>query len=255
MLVETRKKIKTGLPEDGLFILVGPEKSGKSKFSASFPNSYVLETEKGGGDRIDGRIHDINSLDEFRQVIKEVIENKDIKTIVIDTLDQLSNWIESDVAKQYGLENISDTKPGVDGYEKWGEYRKRIELLCAYFKASGKLVILNAHCREAKIDANGTLVTPMGINLPGKSGPYLAAQADAIGYMHKKQLGSTTCYFLSFQGGPLGAWGSRIEELNDKTLQIPREDCYSAFAAAFTSSVAQNGVKKDVKKAKEKVEA
>ena len=58
-------------------------------------------------------------------------------------------------------------------------------------------------------------------------------------------MGRGTEYFLTFQGGPLGNWGSRIDELNDKTLRLPKADPYSAFAAAFESL--ESEVKKPTK--------
>ena len=53
-LVPMRPKLKSGLPTEGLAILVGQPKSGKTTFAASFPDSYVLELEPGGGDRVAG---------------------------------------------------------------------------------------------------------------------------------------------------------------------------------------------------------
>lgn len=232
-LVGMRGKLKNGIPTEGLMIVVGNPKSGKTTFSASFPDSYVLELEPGGGDRVGGRIHDVKNLAEFREVFKAVVAEPKIKTVVVDTIDQLNCWYEDEVAQKFNLSNITERKAGVDGFQVWGEHRTKIETLVGFLKACGKLVILTAHCREAKTDDSGNIVTPMGINMPGKSGGYLAAQADIIGYAYKKQLGSGTKYFLSFQGGPLGTWGSRVDELNDKVLELPRNSPYSAFEAVF----------------------
>ncbi|OGS32962.1 MAG: hypothetical protein A2218_10270 [Elusimicrobia bacterium RIFOXYA2_FULL_53_38] len=234
-LVPPRAKLKSGQPSEGLMVVVGQPKSGKTTFSASFPGSYVLELEPGGGDRISGRIHDLTNVVEFKEALKAALKDPSIKVVVIDSLDVLSNWMEDEVAKARGLESITERKAGVDGFELWGEYRTRVEGLVAYLKASKKLIILIAHCREAKLDAAGNLVSPAGLNVPGKAGSYIAAQADMIGYAYKKPLGSGTAYFVTFQGGPLGMWGSRIDELNDKTLQLPRENPYSAFEAVFKS--------------------
>src|SRR3990167_1635669 len=233
-LVKVRETpLKSGIPTDGLFIVVGLPKSGKTSFSASFPHSYIIELEKGGADRISGRIHDIDNLVQFRETLKAVVDDTSIKTIVIDTLDVVSDLIEQEIATGAGLENISQTKKGVDGFELWAAFRQRIENLVAYLKVSGKLCILVAHCKEPKTDNNGVLLTQAGINVPGKGGAYIAGQADMIGYAYKKQVGHTTEYYLTFQGGPLGTWGSRVDELNDKTLRIPKVNGYSAFAAAF----------------------
>lgn len=232
-LVPMRPKLKSGLPTEGLAILVGQPKSGKTTLAASFPDSYVLELEPGGGDRVAGRIHEINDLAEFREVLKTAVKEPSVKTIVVDSLDALSDWMENEVAKARGLETITERKQGVDGFELWGEYRRRVEALIGFLKGCKKLVILIAHCKEPKLDANGTPVTPAGINMPGKAGGFVAAQADMIGFCFKKPMGTGTAYFVTFQGGPLGTWGSRVDELNDKTLQLPRENPYSAFEAVF----------------------
>jgi hypothetical protein len=219
-------------------IIVGQPKSGKTTFASSFPESYVLELEPGGGDRVAGRIHDISEVNTFREALKAAVKEPAIKTIIIDSLDVLSDWLEDEIAKSRGLEAITDRKQGVDGFELWGEYRKRIEALVAYLKASKKLIILIAHCKEPKLDASSNLVSPAGINMPGKSGSFVAAQADMIGYAYKKPLGSGTAYFITFCGGPLGMWGSRVDELNDKTLQLARENPYAAFEAVFKTEPA-----------------
>lgn len=239
-LAPVRAKRKTGLPTDGILILVGQPKSGKTTFAASFPDSYVLELEPGGADRISGRIHDILNFNDFRDVLKSLVNEPSIKTIVIDSLDVLSDWIEDEIAKARGLDSITERKQGVDGFEMWGEYRKRIEALIAFLKASKKLVILIAHCREPKLDSNGNLVSPAGINMPGKSGSFIAAQADMIGYVYKKPSGNGTAYFVTFQGGPLGMWGSRVDELNDKTLQLPHHNPYSAFESVFKTNLPES---------------
>lgn len=236
-LVNYRKAPKTGLPTEGLMILVGLPKSGKTTLSSSFVDSYVLNLEEKGADRVEGRIHNIKDLTEFREVLKAVVEEPSIKTIVIDTVDALSDWLEDEIAKSHGMEAITERKKGVDGFEVWGEYSKRVRGLIEFLNKCGKLVILNAHCKEPKIDqTTGTVITPAGINLPGKSGPYLAGQALVIGYAYKKTLGASTAYFVTFQGGPLGTWGSRVEELNDKTIQIDKANPYGSFAALFNKN-------------------
>lgn len=242
-LVPPRPKLKSGLPTEGLMVLVGQPKSGKTTFSASFPGSYVLELEHGGGDRVEGRIHDVPNLDEFRQILKAAMTEPTVQTVVVDSIDVLSDWMEEEVAKSRGLETITERKQGVDGFEMWADYRRRIEAFVTFLKSSKKLVILIAHCKEPKLDANGNLVSPAGINMPGKAGAFLAAQADMIGFCFKKPLGTGTAHYITFQGGPLGMWGSRVEELNDKTIQLPKENPYSAFEAVFQSTKTTGGQK------------
>lgn len=240
-LVEPRKAPKVGMPDSGLAIFVGYPKSGKTTLAASFPESYVLELEPGGGDRVSGRIHDIGSLAEFRKVLPLAVKEPKIKTIVIDTVDVLSDWFEREIAEEKGLEAITDRKEGVNGFELWGTFKKRVEKLATYLKQCGKLVILVAHTREPKTDENGNVITPAGINVPGKAGGFLAAQADMIGFCQKKELGSGLIYSISFKGGPLGQWGSRISEVNGRTITLKGSNPYGDFAAAFAVKPNGNG--------------
>lgn len=235
-LVKPRKPIKTGIPTDGIMVLVGLPKSGKTTLAASWPDSYVLELEPGGGDRISGRVHDIKNLDEFRDILKLAVNEPTIKTIVIDSIDVLSDWFEDEIAKAAGLTTITERKAGVDGWAIWSELRKKIESLITYLKTSGKFIIIIAHTKEPKLDPNGSVIIPAGINVTGKGASVIAANADAIGNCYKRQVGSTTKYFLSFQGGSLGIWGSRVPELEDKTIELPKENPYSAFKALFSQT-------------------
>mgnify|MGYP001558628234 CR=1 FL=1 len=235
-LIKMRPAPKKGLPTDGLMILVGMPKSGKSTLAASWPGSYVLELEPGGGDRIDGRIHDIKSLAEFREALKLAVADPAVKAVVIDSIDVLSDWFEEEIAKAAGLSSMTERKAGVDGWALWGELRRKLEAMVNFLKASGKFVILIAHTKDPKLDGSGSIVIPAGINVSGKGAGVIAANADAIGNSFKRQIGPATKYFLSFQGGSLGIWGSRIPELEDKTVELPRENPYSAFAALFDAA-------------------
>lgn len=226
-LVQRREEPKTtGMPTSGLMLLVGHPKSGKTTFAVSFPHNYVLELEHGGADRLTGRIHEIKNLDEFSEILPQVIDDKEIKTLVIDSVDELAEWIEKDVEK---------TKPrDKDGWAFWGEFKDRIEGMTQYFKESGKLVILVAHCKPPEKDGQGRVITPAGINVSGKGGAYIAAQAEMIGYVSRKAVGGKGVHFLSFRSeSDLAIWGTRVEELADQEIMLSKADPYGSFAALF----------------------
>lgn len=242
-LAPPRTRLKTGMPKDGLGIFSGLPKGGKTTLAASIPGCVLLELERGGADRIDGWVQEIPDLATLRRALKAAVENPDVKAIAIDSVDVFNDWSEVEVCAGFGLESISERKEGVNGFEVWKILRSRYEALVSYLKASGKLSILIAHSKEPKIDSDGKVIIPAGITIPGKLGGYLAAEADFIGNVFKKQVGSNTVHFLSFQGGPLGTWGSRIPELEDKIIALPKTSQWSAVEAIFAAPVAGKGGK------------
>lgn len=236
-LIPPRGKLKTGMPVDGLGILSGLPKGGKSSIVVSIPDCPVLELERGGADRLEGWIQEIQDLAAFRQALQAVVEDPRAKAVAIDSVDVLNDWFEAEIAEKFGLDSISERKEGVNSFEVWKLLRARYEGLIGYLKKSGKLAVIVAHSREPKIDADGRVVIPAGISIPGKLGGYLAAEADFIGNVYKKQVGNATQYFVSFQGGSLGTWGSRIQELEDKTIVLPRAGQWAAIAAVCDGKV------------------
>lgn len=248
-LVGFRDKAKvTGIPTSGLFLLTGDTKVGKTTFAASFPGSYVLELEKKRGDRIKfGRIDDSikDVLDEqgnvttpalkiFGEVLNLAIEDESVKTIVIDSVDELAKWIQADIAKDAGVEFLGKVQKGIDNRALWGEYAQRVYGLVNYLKDSGKLIILIAHRRVAEVDSEGKITKPAGINVSGKGGDFIAQQAEMVGYMGVRVLGGKTQHYLTFKGeSDRAIWRSGIDELRDKEIIIPESDPYGAFAALF----------------------
>lgn len=246
----------TGMPTSGLILLVGDTKSGKTTLAASFPDSYVIELEHKRGDRIQfGRIDDLVErfyslpepapgqtppdrdawlLNTFGDVLEAAIADESIKTIVIDSADELQKLIAGDIAREAGVEFIGKPKQGVDSRALWGEYFERIAGMADYLKECGKLVVIVAHRRPAETDSDGKITKPAGINVSGKGGDYLAKHAEIIGFMDVRNMGGKSTFFLTFKGESQRAiWRSGVEELQDKEIVISKSDPYGSFAAAF----------------------
>ena len=225
--------LKSGMPKDGLGILTGLPKGGKTTLAVSIPGAILLELERGGADRVAGWIQDVDSLETFREAVQAAAAHPDVKAIVIDSVDIFHEWTDVEVSAPFGLETVNEPQEGVNTFEVWKAIRLRYEKLVSYLKQSGKLAILIAHSKEPKIDKDGKVIIPAGITIPGKLGGFLAAEADFIGNVYKEQVGTKTKHFLSFRGGPLGTWGSRIPEIEDKIIELPRENPWSAVEAIF----------------------
>lgn len=231
--VEYREKLKSGMITDGLMVIAGDEKTGKTSLLASFPDSYILVVDRGGSDRLSGRFHDISDLKTFRAAFKWAMSNPEIKTVGIDTITGLSDLFEKEVADSHGLKSITERKPGVDGYELWDEYYSKIDGFVEYVKSSGKLVVVSAHLKPPALDNNGNVTIPAGLDLYPKAQRIIGTKADVIGQTFKKQLAGGTEYYLTFKGSVAGKLGSRVDELNDKEVKLPKANPYSAFESLF----------------------
>lgn len=229
-----RKAIKTGMPTDGLWVIAGLAKSGKTTLAASRKNAVIMEMERGGADRIDGWVQEIPDLQTFRMALMTALKDPSVEAIVIDTLDVLLDYIGDDVASEFGLENLNERKEGINGFAVSEELRKRVVGLINTLKKSNKLIIALAHFKDPRLDSDGKLVISQTINARGKLASYICGQADVIGHSYKKPAGTETQYWLSFQGGGmLGTFGGRVSELEGKTILLPRASQWSAIEAVF----------------------
>lgn len=229
-----RGVLKKGVPTDGMWLIAGLPKNGKTTLAASIPGAVILELEKGGADRVSGWVQEVPDMETFRKVFIAAVKEPAVKAIVIDTLDVVIDNIEHEVAELFGLENLNERKDGVSGFAMWGKLQEKVSAMVKAFKECNKLVVLLAHFKEPRIDSEGKLVITNSIQAPGKVGGFICSHADAIGICSKRRLGEKTQYVIKFHGdGIIGAFGSRIPELEDKTVILPKENPWSAIEECF----------------------
>lgn len=226
---ERTKPLITGMPARGLLTFIGDSKVGKSHFGASFPGGIVCSMEKGRTDRISyGRIHPINSLDEYAEFIELVMADSSIGTCVLDTIDSLQDWIAEDCGLKKPI------SPGVDRRSQWADYTGRIKAMVDYFKESEKLFVILGHKRPAEKDSDGRITKPAGLNVSGKGGDYIIQQSEAVGFIGTRELAGVSQHFLSFKAtSDGGVWRSGIEELVGKEVLLKKSNPYSSFASLF----------------------
>ena len=232
-----------GMPKTGIALIVGHPKSGKTWFASSAPDSIVVELEENGADRVPwGRIQEIHCTDEdalkqFEEVMNLVMADESIKTVVIDSIDQWAKMIQDDIAKAAGVEFIGKPKQGVDSRALWGEFAQRVHTITDALKASGKLVLLIAHCRPPERDEAGRVTTPAGINVSGKGGSYIAAQAEMIGFIGVRVLANKAQHYITFKSASdLAIWRSRVDELHEKEIILDKSNPWASLEAVFTQA-------------------
>lgn len=236
----TEPKI-AGIPTRGIFLLIGDGKCGKSTFAASFPDSIVVEMERGRGDRLkNARVQEVNNLDEFGEAMELIMADDSIKTVAIDSIDQLALWMSEDIAKVNGIPFLGKVQKGVDNQALWSEFGVNVRAMVDWWKTSDKLFIIIAHRRVANIDREGVVTKPAGINVSGKGGDYIAQQAEMVGFMGVRVIGGKSQHYLTFRGeSDRAIWRSGVDELRDKEIVLTEQDPYGCFASLFkTQTVA-----------------
>lgn len=222
----------------------GAPKSGKTKLVTSWPNCLVIDTEGGarkyGGITFDVRAKarevDVPPLEVLRQVAGELLKDCPYDAVAIDTLDEVSRWIEVEAVarmnKKHGTNpkdpkkppytDIADIKYGA-GY---GEHRNLVMSVVETFKSLPCTTILVAHSKHATTDDGETMTKT--IDLPGKLAHWVAAACDHIGMTsvtkdRKFQIDFGGYEIVTGTGIHIQQAGSRLAELNGAVVANDKE--------------------------------
>ena len=139
-------------------------------------------------------------------------------TIVIDTIDQVNNWIEEVVKADQGIANMGDGSWGAD----WAAAKKKnadiVKKLQDFLKKVGGNLILISHAKQTAMTDDKAQLAP---SLTSGLGRTLCAKADVIGYATVNK--STQEYEVSFEGYDERMVGSRLLPLANKALPFDYE--------------------------------
>lgn len=262
-LVPWQESREKGWPTSGVGVLMGPPKQGKTTLAADMPGAYVLELDTNDAEHVAGRIHNLaDTLDEhgdiavvpggdpakpvymtklwhFRQALRAAKDAPDVKTIVIDTLDALAALFMEEIAAKNGVASMMSREKGVNTRDMWGELASRFEGLVEYLNQCGKLAVFVSHLKSPEKDDEGKVIAPAKLNISGKSAEYIAGRAKFLGNCYKAEVGGELRYYVSFKGGPLANLGSRVKELNNRTIELPEDKPFSAIEAVFKAKKAE----------------
>ena len=156
------------------------------------------------------------------EVVADLMQNWDkysYDTVVLDTLDQVNEWIEQTVTKEMNIDNMGDGQWGSD----WAMARKRnldiVKKLQTFLKKVGGNLVLTSHAKHSMVIDDKVQLAP---SLPGGLGRSICAKADAIGYatVGKEKEG----YIISFRGYDERMIGSRLRPLAQKQIPFSYEE-------------------------------
>ena len=160
-----------------------------------------------------GKPIDAYSLIEVYNWLATAWDTLPYETIVIDTIGQVNEWIETTVCEELGISAMGEGQWGAD----WGKARRKnvdvIKRFQSLIKQKGGNLVLISH-------AKSTVVTDgkaqLGPELPRGLGYSLAAKADVIGYVTAKK--DDGGFYVSFEAYDERVVGSRLKPLNQKQL-------------------------------------
>lgn len=139
-------------------MLYGTHGIGKTTFASGAPEPFLGDIEGGGEDtEFSARISPLDGLESFDDVMQliEDLLNDDhpFKTLAIDTLDWLEQWIWDKVCQEHNVKSIEEIGYG-KGYQfaisHWREFLSGLDALRINRDMT---ILLLAHCQVRRFDS------------------------------------------------------------------------------------------------------
>ena len=135
-------------------MIYGVEGIGKSTFAAGAPAPIFIPTEDGLGSLEVDHFPLATSTTNVLEAIGSLYEGKHkFKTVVIDSLDWLENFLWSEIEATHDAKDLAYGKGSIIAAEKW---REILTGLNALRNDKGMIVILLAHCTIKRFDSPET---------------------------------------------------------------------------------------------------
>lgn len=229
------KKVPATEVNPKTLVIYGHTKQGKTTGIANLEDNLIIDLE--GGTRyyncmkIDVKAEaenkQISTWEVFRDIVKELKEHKQTygknayRFISVDTAGVLE-----DVIMPYAIQLhksapqnknfIGTDLRGVPNGAGWGAIREAYFNVIAMLNLYCECVILIAHTKAKTINRQGSELIITDIDVSGKMSQMLAANADAIALIYRKDNKT----ILNFKAEELIAAGARIEHLREREIVL-----------------------------------
>ena len=239
-IVPTEKHKPLTNMRDYVWLFFGEPKVGKTTLANQFPGALFLATEPGTA-AMEAAEMSINSWSDFRNAVKALLtEDHEWKTLVVDTVDNLYEFLVDDVCSENGWVDLSDVGYG-KGYKL--ARRKLTNAIATLRRMNMTIVFISHERKDIEVDDNGKKTGSATITsaLPGSARKVLHG---AVDFILRIELGEgesggrhirTLPYKNSDQHVECGARGTLANPMPE-LLELN----YKALEAAFDASFKQD---------------
>lgn len=226
-------------------VLFGHTKQGKTTLVANLADNLIIDLEGGTRyyDCIKIDVPDMaevmaetqwevlkNIITELKEYKKEHGKNK-YKYITVDTVGDLEKVtmplaIAMHKAEPRNKNFVGNDLRTVPNGAGWLPIRKAFFQVIATLELYCDTVILVAHTKDKTITRNGSEMSVTDIAVSGKMSQMLAANADAIGLVYRKDNKT----IVSFKSSQLIVAGARVEHVKEKEIVLAETDENGVFS-------------------------
>lgn len=153
----------------------GPPAVGKTVASLQFPNSFIIDTEKGTDfyakliNQQNSAVFQSNNVDDIKGQIKELLTTKhEFTTLIIDPMTQIYNGIQEKWTRIFEKYATSDKEKEVGdfGMRYWGKVKGEMKALQRLIMQLDMNVIITSHQK----DVYGPGFSKMGVTFDSMKG-------------------------------------------------------------------------------------
>lgn len=216
-----KEKVKASYRNPKILVLYSTPKLGKTTLLSQLENNLIVDLED-GTKYLDALKINANNMAEFIEVGKALAAGHDYKYLSLDTITKFESFCEEEATKKYKKTLIGKhfegnsvlTLPMGAGY---GLLREEMSLWLDKIYQLAPHIILVGHLKDKFItDKKGQEVAAKDLDLTGKLKNIVCANADAIGYLFRKD-GKV---WVSFQSSDEITCGARPEHLKGQTFEF-----------------------------------
>lgn len=205
-------------------VIYSKPKTGKTTSFAGLENNLIIDLEN-GSDYIDALKVKASNLKELREIGDKIKEaGNPYKYVTIDTVTALEDMVKPLALKLYKATSMGAKYDGDDvlklpngaGYLYM---RQAFFQVLDYIDTFAEHIILSGHIKDKQVDDKGEMVMAANIDLTGKIKSLICANADAIGYMFRRDNKT----ILSFIASDEITCGARPEHLRNQEIILAEE--------------------------------